>query len=82
MLDMNDSGTIDFQEFLSGCVRLQGHARSLDLLMIARDMRCSFDEMAKRFEGLAENQRAMRSALATLTREDADDGSSDEGSAP
>eukprot|EP00418_Pyrodinium_bahamense_P016806 CAMPEP_0179104608 /NCGR_PEP_ID=MMETSP0796-20121207/48534_1 /TAXON_ID=73915 /ORGANISM="Pyrodinium bahamense, Strain pbaha01" /LENGTH=325 /DNA_ID=CAMNT_0020802557 /DNA_START=168 /DNA_END=1145 /DNA_ORIENTATION=- len=68
MLDMNDNGTIDFEEFLSGCVRLQGSARSLDLLMVVRDMRCAFQRMATRFDVLEMNTRIMASAMPSLLR--------------
>jgi len=50
MLDMNDSGNIDFEEFLNGCIRLQGPAKSIDLLLVARDMRHAFQRLSARLQ--------------------------------
>merc|ERR1712194_108809 len=32
LLDVENTGTVKFEEFLSGCLRLHGHAKALDLL--------------------------------------------------
>eukprot|EP00927_Polykrikos_kofoidii_P084329 TRINITY_DN8850_c0_g2_i1.p1 TRINITY_DN8850_c0_g2~~TRINITY_DN8850_c0_g2_i1.p1 ORF type:complete len:768 (+),score=103.33 TRINITY_DN8850_c0_g2_i1:77-2305(+) len=45
ILDINDSGHIDCDEFLSGCVRLKGPAKALDLLVFVRETRCMFIRM-------------------------------------
>jgi len=37
MLDINGSGSIDFLEFISGCHRLQGTAKTVDVMLIMRD---------------------------------------------
>merc|ERR1712187_9201 len=42
MLDINGSGEIDLEEFLSGCLRLQGPAKALDLLLVTRENRRFF----------------------------------------
>lgn len=39
MLDINDSGSIDLEEFLSGCLRMQGSVKALDLLLVTREAR-------------------------------------------
>jgi len=38
-LDVNGSGSIDLIEFLTGCHRLQGAAKTLDVMLIMRDTR-------------------------------------------
>jgi len=43
MLDVNGSGSIDFMEFLSGCHRLQGSAKTVDIMLIMRDTRETLD---------------------------------------
>eukprot|EP00928_Gymnodinium_smaydae_P012613 TRINITY_DN1457_c0_g1_i1.p1 TRINITY_DN1457_c0_g1~~TRINITY_DN1457_c0_g1_i1.p1 ORF type:complete len:477 (+),score=118.94 TRINITY_DN1457_c0_g1_i1:1549-2979(+) len=43
VIDCNGSGTIDFEEFLSGCLRLQGPAKALDMMMVTRDTRSAFE---------------------------------------
>eukprot|EP00440_Ansanella_granifera_P037803 gb/GFBE01041009.1/.p1 GENE.gb/GFBE01041009.1/~~gb/GFBE01041009.1/.p1 ORF type:complete len:321 (+),score=59.66 gb/GFBE01041009.1/:1-963(+) len=45
MLDVDGSGYIHFEEFLNGCIRLQGSAKSLDLLMVTRESRHSFKRL-------------------------------------
>jgi len=34
LLDRNDNGEVGIEEFLDGCLRLKGHARSLDLNLV------------------------------------------------
>eukprot|EP00931_Biecheleriopsis_adriatica_P064309 TRINITY_DN39108_c0_g1_i1.p1 TRINITY_DN39108_c0_g1~~TRINITY_DN39108_c0_g1_i1.p1 ORF type:complete len:556 (+),score=100.91 TRINITY_DN39108_c0_g1_i1:43-1710(+) len=43
MLDVDGSGRIDFDEFMHGCLRLQGPARAADLLLTSKEMRTAFD---------------------------------------
>jgi len=31
MLDLDDSGEVDMEEFVSGCLRLKGNAKSIDI---------------------------------------------------
>eukprot|EP00930_Biecheleria_cincta_P003656 TRINITY_DN104583_c0_g1_i1.p1 TRINITY_DN104583_c0_g1~~TRINITY_DN104583_c0_g1_i1.p1 ORF type:complete len:628 (+),score=115.65 TRINITY_DN104583_c0_g1_i1:60-1886(+) len=44
MLDEDGSGEIDFSEFLQGCLRLQGPARAVDLLLASREARRTYDK--------------------------------------
>lgn len=37
LLDMNNSGYLNYNEFLNGCLRLRGSAKSLDLLLLLRE---------------------------------------------
>jgi hypothetical protein len=39
LLDADNSGDIDPREFLDGCLRLKGHARSMDVYSIMRDLK-------------------------------------------
>jgi voltage-gated sodium channel len=39
LLDLNDSGTLDTEEFLNGCIRLRGIAKSLDLALLAKQVK-------------------------------------------
>jgi len=39
LLDVDNSGDIDISEFLDGCLRLKGHARSMDVYTIMRDLK-------------------------------------------
>lgn len=43
LIDLDDSGYIDFEEFLRGCLRLHGNAKSTDLLLVTRDIRKCFE---------------------------------------
>merc|ERR1712032_1162774 len=42
ILDYSGDGEINLEEFLNGCLRLQGHARALDLMLMTRDARLAF----------------------------------------
>lgn len=44
LLDTDNSGQIDVKEFVSGCMRLRGNARSIDLIMLKYDFD-DFDAM-------------------------------------
>merc|ERR1711933_303215 len=46
LLDTDDTGTIAFEEFLTGCLRLQGPAKAMDLILITREMRRAFAQQA------------------------------------
>lgn len=37
LLDIDNSGSIDADEFLNGCLRLRGHAKALDMLIMMRE---------------------------------------------
>lgn len=56
ILDLSGDGSIDKEEFISGCLRLQGAARAVDLLLMTKDTRRGFEqilcylELTQRFE--------------------------------
>merc|ERR1712183_1207456 len=39
LLDMNNSGVVDAEEFLCGCMKLRGPAKALDLAILSREVR-------------------------------------------
>merc|ERR1712151_485740 len=39
LLDLDDSGSVNAEEFLSGCLRLRGPAKALDLALLIREVR-------------------------------------------
>merc|ERR1719203_2337657 len=39
MLDLDNTGVVNAEEFLSGCLRLRGPAKALDLAMLIREVR-------------------------------------------
>jgi len=41
LLDIEQTGEIAFQEFLSGCLRLHGHSKSMDVLTVMQEARSS-----------------------------------------
>merc|ERR1711920_439223 len=51
-MDMSGNGTIDFDEFLSACLRLQGSARALDLILLTRDSRRFFEQQTMQLQSL------------------------------
>merc|ERR1712032_262363 len=38
LLDLDDSGSIDAEEFISGCVRLRGPAKALELAVLQHEL--------------------------------------------
>jgi len=39
LLDIDDSGKLSVEEFVSGCMRISGHAKALDTLVLIREVR-------------------------------------------
>merc|ERR1712083_506021 len=58
MLDMDRSGEVDMDEFVSGCMRLKGSAKGIDihtLMLMVNKMNTKMDLLL--LEGVAEAQR-------------------------
>lgn len=45
MLDADNSGAIEFSEFISGCIRLQGPSKAIDLVLVMREIREALAEL-------------------------------------
>lgn len=54
LLDNNDSGHIDEKEFMFGCIRLKGEARSLDLAVLHQEVKWLTEHITEGFMYLAE----------------------------
>eukprot|EP00931_Biecheleriopsis_adriatica_P043668 TRINITY_DN24959_c0_g1_i1.p1 TRINITY_DN24959_c0_g1~~TRINITY_DN24959_c0_g1_i1.p1 ORF type:complete len:613 (-),score=119.46 TRINITY_DN24959_c0_g1_i1:80-1918(-) len=69
MLDADGSGEIDFREFVEGCMRLQGPARAVDLLLASRDSQQSLEKQWLCMRSLAGLERPLgnkfRDAVST-----------------
>jgi len=57
LLDADGRGYLDFQEFLSGCLRLQGEPRAVDLLLVAKESRAAFAKQEKVLKDVLEHLR-------------------------
>eukprot|EP00927_Polykrikos_kofoidii_P005603 TRINITY_DN12221_c0_g1_i1.p1 TRINITY_DN12221_c0_g1~~TRINITY_DN12221_c0_g1_i1.p1 ORF type:complete len:760 (+),score=126.69 TRINITY_DN12221_c0_g1_i1:42-2321(+) len=66
ILDINNSGCIDCDEFLSGCVRLKGPAKALDLLAFTRETRVMFMRMVSERKLIEAHLSRIDSALGAL----------------
>eukprot|EP00931_Biecheleriopsis_adriatica_P011565 TRINITY_DN112646_c0_g1_i1.p1 TRINITY_DN112646_c0_g1~~TRINITY_DN112646_c0_g1_i1.p1 ORF type:complete len:675 (+),score=134.36 TRINITY_DN112646_c0_g1_i1:117-2141(+) len=60
ILDISGDGEIDKEEFISGCLRLQGVARAIDLVLMTVDIRRGFEQIGR---CLAELRTSMRQVL-------------------
>mmetsp|Transcript_1806 Transcript_1806/g.4217 ORF Transcript_1806/g.4217 Transcript_1806/m.4217 type:complete len:532 (-) Transcript_1806:125-1720(-) len=49
LLDLDDSENVQFEEFLSGCLRMRGNAKASDLLTVMQEQR----KLAKNLKGFA-----------------------------
>jgi len=54
ILDLDDDGTLDADEFLSGCLRLRGPAKTLDVLVLMREIRSMQTQIMDQMEGQLE----------------------------
>lgn len=53
LLDSDQSGSIDYDEFVGGCMRLRGAAKAIDIIMVlheARQLAKSVDAHIRRWE--------------------------------
>eukprot|EP00931_Biecheleriopsis_adriatica_P114889 TRINITY_DN9076_c0_g1_i1.p1 TRINITY_DN9076_c0_g1~~TRINITY_DN9076_c0_g1_i1.p1 ORF type:complete len:684 (+),score=116.08 TRINITY_DN9076_c0_g1_i1:45-2054(+) len=54
ILDISGDGSLNFEEFIGGCIRLQDNARALDLLMVTVDSHMAFDQSMAELGRIAE----------------------------
>jgi len=59
LIDDDDSGTISIEEFLDGCLRLKGQARSIDVHNVIHDMRRLFLKV-DRLESVFHKERCLQ----------------------
>lgn len=59
LLDIHNTGIIDADEFLHGCLRLRGQAKALDMLVMMRETRTLFSKMSH-------HMRALRGVLQSM----------------
>eukprot|EP00434_Breviolum_minutum_P029334 symbB.v1.2.025947.t1/scaffold2554.1/size89898/9 len=78
ILDLSGDGSIDREEFISGCLRLQGAARAVDLLLMTKDTRrgfeqilCYLEELTQRFQ---ETEESLLSRSGSGKRSNSDNG--------
>jgi len=63
LIDLDNSGIIDFEEFLSGCMRLHGPSKATDLLLVTRDFRNAFNQQGEAMATLEEHICHIKDAL-------------------
>eukprot|EP00929_Paragymnodinium_shiwhaense_P048465 TRINITY_DN24498_c0_g1_i1.p1 TRINITY_DN24498_c0_g1~~TRINITY_DN24498_c0_g1_i1.p1 ORF type:complete len:712 (+),score=183.99 TRINITY_DN24498_c0_g1_i1:81-2216(+) len=68
MLDLNQEGVVPFEEFLAGCLRLNGGAKSIDLLTLMQETRANnmtmhrvLSSVSRRMSALERHQRLAQS---------------------
>jgi len=47
LLDLDNSGTIDAEEFLAGCIRLRGPAKALELALLVQQVERLFRKFSE-----------------------------------
>lgn len=57
LLDADDSGTVDAEELVNGCLRLRGHAKALELSLIRHDFSRMFANIARSIDKLSKKVR-------------------------
>lgn len=66
LLDVDGSGEIEFEEFISGCLRLQGSAKAVDILLISRENKLNFCNLSRQLG-------AIQASLSRSTASPTDD---------
>eukprot|EP00927_Polykrikos_kofoidii_P084500 TRINITY_DN8915_c0_g2_i1.p1 TRINITY_DN8915_c0_g2~~TRINITY_DN8915_c0_g2_i1.p1 ORF type:complete len:614 (+),score=93.86 TRINITY_DN8915_c0_g2_i1:233-1843(+) len=72
LLDEDGSGAIDAEEFVDGCLRLQGNARSIDLAKVRHEnkfmMNCLLEKIGRNDHNLRGFMEQTQGSLRTLNR--------------
>merc|ERR1711862_977668 len=77
LLDVDDTGSIDAEEWITGFIRLKGPAKALELAMMAQDAQKTKEKMLKHHQMLQLNIAWMCDVLTLLAQNRAlPDGSS------
>jgi len=67
LLDINNKGLVAIEEFLSGCLRLKGEAKSIDVLTVMQEMRRFFVRWVRCQRRQEERLDTMQSSMSCLT---------------
>mmetsp|Transcript_45860 Transcript_45860/g.109199 ORF Transcript_45860/g.109199 Transcript_45860/m.109199 type:complete len:828 (+) Transcript_45860:84-2567(+) len=66
LLDLTESGSIDAEDFVMGCLRLRGPAKSIDLATLMSETRRMNMQWQEQVGSMSENINAMRRELTTF----------------
>jgi len=66
LLDIEETGEISFQEFLSGCLRLHGHSKSMDVLTVMQEARSAARVWHQTFTHWDEIHRAVLQTVEAI----------------
>jgi len=69
LLDVDESGEVQFEEFLSACLRLRGNAKSLDMLIQLQESRHNTKVLEELFERLEDSVAGISASLQLLQSE-------------
>lgn len=59
ILDADGSGSLSIDEFIGGCLRLKGHAKSKDLLAVQMSVECLAEKIDEAERNLTQNEHRM-----------------------
>eukprot|EP00927_Polykrikos_kofoidii_P011849 TRINITY_DN15068_c0_g1_i2.p1 TRINITY_DN15068_c0_g1~~TRINITY_DN15068_c0_g1_i2.p1 ORF type:complete len:576 (-),score=113.97 TRINITY_DN15068_c0_g1_i2:76-1803(-) len=63
LLDIDGTGSVEFQEFLNGCLRISGPAQSMDLLTVMQEARASHRLMKEEFKAISNGIKELSAGL-------------------
>jgi len=69
LLDVDETGEVQFEEFLSACLRLKGNAKSLDMLIQLQESRHNTKVLEELFERLEDSVAGISASLQLLQSE-------------
>lgn len=68
ILDISGDGQIDWEEFVNGCMRLQGQARAIDVVLMTVDNRRGFEHSAHMLTTLLAHVQEMHETVRQVSR--------------
>jgi len=63
LLDLDESGEVDYEEFLNGCLRLRGNAKAIDLVTVMIESRKLSKRWAKHARTVEEDLHSVQDML-------------------
>lgn len=73
LLDIEQDGSVDFEEFLSGCLRLRGLAKAMDVLIVMQEFRAFARKMTvamMKVQSGVDKLKTLRLSQETQSRQD------------
>jgi hypothetical protein len=71
LLDVDEAGEVQFEEFLSACLRLKGNAKSLDMLIQLQESRHNMKVLSDKLDSISKTSDSLQGKLSQILQNEA-----------